>query len=997
MKKTVLFTVVLFAVSLLTRAQQTTFPLNGIHDEDNRYYAFVHARLVVDPNTILEDATLLIRNGKVEQSGTSVTIPNGAVVYDLTGKSIYPAFIDVYSDHGMPEIKREQRGSGTQYESNKEGAFAWNQALQPEVRADALFHHDEKDAAKRLEAGFGALNVFNKDGISRGSSALVGLADLRDNDLVIKGQAAAHLSFSKGSSRQSYPTSLMGSIALLRQTYMDGQWYKASAGEHNLSLEAWNSIQSLPQIFEVGDKWSAVRADKIGDEFRIQYVIKGNGDEYQRIDAMKATGAVFILPVNFPEAYGVSDPYDALLVNLDELKHWEMAPSNPAALAKAGIAFALTADGLKDPGKFIASVRKAMEYGLTEQQALKALTQTPAQILKVSDKIGDLRPGKAANFLITSGPLFDESTTIYENWNLGRKKVIADINQPDIRGNYNLKVGNENYQLEISGKADKVKAKLIITDSVSVKVNLNQDGRAVSMSLQPDSSAEGVIRLSGTVIEDHNMSGQGQLAGGTWVSWRAVQTEPFTPKEKKDKPMEPHELGTLVYPNAAYGRVAYPPQETVVIRNATVWTNTDQGIVQNADVLIRDGKIIQVGKITLPGGAKEIDGTGKHVTPGIIDEHTHIAGSGGINEAGQAISAEVRVGDILNPDDINIYRQLSGGVTAAQVLHGSANPIGGQSAIIKLRWGQSPEALKIKGADGFIKFALGENVKWSNRSPSYNDRYPQTRMGVEQLYFDAFIGAREYDEAWKSYNASKGKMAMPRRDLELETLAEILNKKRFITCHSYVQSEINMLMHVADSMGFRVNTFTHILEGYKVADKMKAHGVGGSTFSDWWAYKYEVKDAIPYNGALMHGVGVTVAYNSDDAEMARRLNQEAAKAVKYGGVSEEEALKFVTLNPAKLLHLDNRMGSIKSGMDADIVIWSEHPLSIYARAEKTFVDGRCLYDVKEDEAMQIEIAKERDRLIQKMMDEKGPDSKKPSMKRSRQYHCETLEDEELIK
>jgi imidazolonepropionase-like amidohydrolase len=301
--------------------------------------------------------------------------------------------------------------------------------------------------------------------------------------------------------------------------------------------------------------------------------------------------------------------------------------------------------------------------------------------------------------------------------------------------------------------------------------------------------------------------------------------------------------------------------------------------------------------------------------------------------------------------------------------------------------------MKFEGADGFIKFALGENVKQSNWGDMNTIRYPQTRMGVEQVYIDGFTRAREYQNRWTAYNKSGGKLQLPRKDLELEALSEILNKKRFITCHSYQQGEINMLMHVADSFNFRVNTFTHILEGYKVADKMKRHGVGASTFSDWWAYKFEVMEAIPYNGRILHDMGVVTAYNSDDAEMARRLNQEAAKAIKYGNVSEEEALKFVTLNPAILLHIDNRVGSIKEGKDADVVIWDNNPLSIYAKVQKTFVDGVCYYDATEEEQMVENIYKEKTRLMNKSLDEKGKGANmgKPSYKMEELNHCNNKE------
>ena len=368
-----------------------------------------------------------------------------------------------------------------------------------------------------------------------------------------------------------------------------------------------------------------------------------------------------------------------------------------------------------------------------------------------------------------------------------------------------------------------------------------------------------------------------------------------------------------------------------------------------------------------------------------------------MNESGQSVTAEVSISDVVNSDDINIYRQLAGGVTTSQLLHGSANPIGGQSAIIKLRWGKSPEEMKVDGANGFIKFALGENVKQSNWGDRNTIRFPQTRMGVEQVYYDAFYRAKEYQAEWTLYNAKNKReqkqSTAPRYDLELEVLSEILDSLRFVTCHSYIQSEINMLMHVADSMGFTINTFTHILEGYKVADKLREHGAAASTFSDWWAYKFEVNDAIPFNGAILHNNGVLTGFNSDDAEMGRRLNQEAAKAVKYGGVSEEEAWKFVTLNPAKMLHLDDRLGSIKEGKDADIVIWSDNPLSVYAKVEQTYIDGIKYFDLEHDADLRKRNQAEKERLIQKMLNEKKAGKPVRKIKEEKQllYECETIQ------
>jgi imidazolonepropionase-like amidohydrolase len=544
-----------------------------------------------------------------------------------------------------------------------------------------------------------------------------------------------------------------------------------------------------------------------------------------------------------------------------------------------------------------------------------------------------------------------------------------------MRGKYKLVLntpsGPVNYTLDFKNNSA---ASIIGKDTVTSK--FYYDGRQVRINFAPERRS-GDIRLSGMINNDV-WTGTGEDTAGNRLTWTATLAEASTAADstRRRRPQGP--IGKVTYPFEPFGweEGNAPKQETILIKNATVWTNEKEGVLQNTDVLIKNGKIAAVGKNLSDASARVIDGTGKHVTPGIIDEHSHIAASS-INEGGQSVSSEVRIGDNLNPDDINIYRQLSGGVTTSHILHGSANTIGGQTQLIKLRWGANDEDLKFKSWPGQIKFALGENVK---RSPSAignssnNNRYPDTRMGVEQVLIDAFTRAKDYQRAWKDYNDNKGKKGYagyaPRRDLELDALVEILENKRFITCHSYLQSEINSSIHVAEQMGYHYNTFTHILEGYKVADKMKAHGANASTFSDWWNYKMEVQDAIPYNAAIMHNVGLNVAINSDDAEMARRLNQEAAKIVKYGGVSEEEALKMVTLNPAKMLHVEDKVGSLKVGKDGDVVLWSDHPLSIYAKSLYTIVDGTIYFDREKDEQMQKLVDAERIRLVKKMVAEK---------------------------
>ncbi len=443
--------------------------------------------------------------------------------------------------------------------------------------------------------------------------------------------------------------------------------------------------------------------------------------------------------------------------------------------------------------------------------------------------------------------------------------------------------------------------------------------------------------------------------------------KPDAKKEEKEKPAR-KPLYAVNYPLGAYGFSAQPEQPALVaFTNATIWTSGPAGILQNATMIVRQGKIVEVGKgIAIPEGAKVIDLAGRHIAPGIIDCHSHIASDGGINEGAQAVTAEVRIGDFIHPDDIAIYRQLAGGVTAANILHGSANPIGGQNQVIKLRWGGGDEAMKFAGAAPGIKFALGENPKQSNwENP--NPRYPQSRMGVEQVIRDSFTAARDYGRRWDQWKQDR-KGLPPRVDLELQTILEILNKQRMIHCHSYRQDEILALLRTCESFGIKVDVLQHILEGYKVAGEMKRHGSMASTFSDWWAYKFEVYDAIPYNGALMHQVGIVVSFNSDDAEMGRRMNQEAAKAVKYGGVPPAEALKFVTLNAAKQLRIEDRTGSLEAGKDADFAIWSVSPLSPLSRCEQTWIDGRRYFDLEADMKMRAEARSMRAALIQRVLE-----------------------------
>ncbi|MBC7629403.1 amidohydrolase family protein [Ferruginibacter sp.] len=963
---------------------QATFPVNDIANPQEDCYAFINATIVTNAQTTLQNAVLVIRKGKIEAVGSKATVPKDAVVVDCKGKYLYPSFIDMYSNYGTEAVQKIAGGGfrgASQMLSNTKGAYGWNQAIRSETDAAKIFSVNDVKAKELRAVGFGTVLTHQMDGISRGTGAVVTLATEKENMVMLKERAAASYSFNKGSSTQDYPTSLMGSIALLRQNFLDAQWYKTKPATEgiNLSLQAFLDNQGLPQIFEGNDKWSDLRADKVGDEFNVQYIIKAGGNEYQRINEVKATNASFIVPLNFPQAMDVEDPADARFVSLADMKHWELAATNPAAFEKANINFALTTNGLKETNTFLSNLRKAIQQGLSQQKALKALTETPATLLGMYDKVGSLEAGKLANFLIVSAPVFSDKAVVYQNWIQGNKYILKEDGWNDIRGNYTLVINNEPNTLSIKGEASKPSAEIIGKDTTKVELIIKDKLVLMVIDYKKDSTRD--ARLNG-IISDDTWSGTGQTIGGNLLSWTAIKTAPLVALVDSVKKKKTDSLaivsGTITYPFNGYGFTETPKQQNILIKNATIWTSEKEGILLNTDVLIKSGKIAAIGKNLTDAAARIIDGTGKHLSAGIIDEHSHIAGTGGINECSQSVTSEVRIGDILDPEDVDIYRQLSGGVTSSHILHGSCNTIGGQTQLIKLRWGATAEQLKFANSAPFIKFALGENVKRSYGQS--NNRFPDTRMGVEQVLTDAFTRARDYEKM------GPGK----RRDLELDALVEILNKKRFITCHSYVQSEITAMIRVADKFGFIVNTFTHILEGYKVADKMKVHGSNASTFSDWWSYKMEVVDAIPQNAYLMQQVGLNVAINSDDPEMARRLNQEAAKSVKYTSMNEEDALKMVTINPAIMLHVADRTGSIKIGKDADLVLWSDNPLSIYARAETTMVDGIVYYDIEKDKLLRQGITKERARLIQKMDGAKkgGEKMSPPSPSYKERNYCE---------
>tara|TARA_R110000868_G_scaffold214447_1_gene464537 strand:+ start:2430 stop:5453 length:3024 start_codon:yes stop_codon:yes gene_type:complete len=952
---------------------QETFPKNDISDQRPQAMALTHATIVVNPETILKDATLIVRDGIIEAVVPQTQIPNGYREIDLRGKYIYPSFIDMFSHYGQPKVVIPPRGSPyvkrEQVQSDTKGAYNANEAIKSDYQSAEHFQVDKKAAEKLRAQGFGTVATIRPDGIARGTASLVVLDEGNENNMVIKPKAAAHYSFDKGSSSQDYPVSPMGAIALLRQTFYDAQWYATKQQKPfiDLALESFNESSNLPQIMEADGWLTALRANKISEEFKLNFIIKGGGDEYQRIEEIKQMNAPLIIPLNFPSAFDVSDPYLTRKISLTDLKHWELAPSNPARLEDKGITLAFTAYPMESSSDFLENLRKSVSYGLSTKKALSALTTVPASLLKINESLGTLEKGKLANFIIADGDLFDKNTVLLENYIKGARFIINASPDSKMTGEYSLTAGNLNAVFKLETKNSKYVAQLVLPDGTENKAAFTMDGDLPLLEFEVDDKKYNLVGWTHTEGEHMVFKGDGTVNFKEKITWKATKntTEKDIEIDKKDS-AELKAEGAVIFPFMAFGTSEKIEPETILITNATVWTNEKEGILENTDVLLSDGKIAEIGKNLKSKTTKTIDGTGKHLTPGIIDEHSHIALSA-VNEIA-ANSGMVRMQDVLNSENAGIYRALAGGVVAAHLLHGSSDPIGGQSALIKLKWGENPEGLKISNAAPFIKFALGENPKRSKSAPSI--RFPRSLMGLEQFYSNAFTEALDYREEWNRYNGldkkQKSRAVEPRRDLLKEAMLEIVEGRRFISAHSYQQKEMLMLMDVANRYGFTINTFTHVLEGYRIADKMLEHGVGGSTFSDKWNFKWETRNAIPYNATIMNNVGVLTAINSDSQETIRHLNHEAAKSIKYGNTSTEDALKMITLNPAKLLHLDDTMGSIKKGKSADVVLWSGPPLSVYSKPEKTIIEGAIYFDIERDKMLREKNEQERSRIIQLM-------------------------------
>jgi len=979
------------AVSALPGAAAGQMPNQEPHPPP--YFAITNARIVTVSGPVIENGTVVIANGLIAGVGTDVSIPPEAWVIDGTGLTVYPGLIDALSSLGL-----ENGGAGAQARATNPSAdgpedrpatYSWRAA------ADALTVDSESFAMWR-EGGFTTVMTVPSDGLVAGQGAVVNLKDGRPVENVVRSPAALRLNLSGPRGTRGYPSSLFAVIAYHKQLFLDAEHYsRATAADqaraaglerpaYDRTLEPVSSAveQQWPVLIPGSDAREIIRAIDLGRTLGVRTVVYGAGQAYDVSSELAAAEAAVLVGTQWPERTRDADPESEEELSSMRSRAW--APSTPAALYEAGVPFAFYSDGAASPRGALAGVRKAMEAGLPAEVALRALTLSPAEIYGVSDRLGSVEAGKIANLVVTEGDLLDEGVKIKIVFVEGQKFEKREAGRPaeapavELNGTWTLTVesprGTQESTAELIMSADgrlsgsvrgqrgdgSITEGWVSGNNFSFTVAMSMGGRTVEAAytgtLETDEMAGSVA--FGRFSSEFKGT---KTAGAATVVAAADRPSPAEPQPAA----EADAIAPAVGPMSVLVDWDAPPAD-LLIQNATVMT-VSQGTIENASILVRNGKIAAVGTdVSVPNNANVIDASGKYVTPGVIDAHSHVA-TDAVNEGSIAVSSMVRIEDVIDPTDVNIYREAAGGVTTSHVLHGSANPIGGQSATIKHRWGEDAEGLLFVGAMPTIKFAMGENVKRSNSpaTPGTPRRYPGTRMGTLDVMRQAFIDATEYRREWNQWEQRRRanrNTVPPARDLKLEPLVEVLEGKRWVHAHAYRADEMLQMIRLAQEFDFKIATFVHGLEGYKLADEIAASGFGVSTFSDWWAYKMEAYDAIPYNAALMTQRGVLVSINSDSQEEARHLTQEAGKTMKWGGLSADQALALVTLNPAIQLGIDDKVGSIEAGKDADLVIWENHPLSAFAKTLTTIIDGRVVFDVERDVERQEAIAAEKEAL-----------------------------------
>ncbi len=906
--------------------------LAGPPPEPPPFYAIQGVRVEVGDGTVLDRATVVIENGTITAVAADAPVPPHARIIDGEGLTVFPGLIDAMGS--LPQPRRPGGGpaaggpapGGPRRRPDPGSPLPRGPEDRPQTtpwkRAADDLALDAEAVETWRKAGFTSVAARAGQGLFPGRLSLVrfGEPGAAPEHQVVAPELAQMASFDTGGGFGAYPGALMGKIAYLRQVLLDAGHYAAAVAAYDADPGGWRrpdfdrtlaplaaTAAGNERILLPGSSAAEIgRALRLGEEFGLDSIIYGGQEAYRLAGELAAAGVPVLVDVDWPEALpeGERDP-DADRP-LRQILHERLAPSTPVELAEAGAQFAFSSGGAKSAAEFLAGVRRAVEGGLEPGRALTALTRDAAATYGLEDRMGTVAEGLAADLVLADGYPWQESVRVAAVFVDGRRYALdVDADAGAAEGAEGAEGGEDDTASETEGAEETAEAQEAAPDG--------RHGGGRGRGRAGDAKdAPAPLRLA-EVAERYET-----VAGDSAV--------PMTGPYRQD--------------------------DVLALVGGTVLTMAGETI-ENGTVVVRDGRIAAVGRrVRPPRDAHVIDAAGRYVIPGIIDAHSHIAAEGGINEGSLAVTSMVRVADVVDPTDIGIYRALAGGVTTINVLHGSANPIGGQNQVLKLRWGQDADGMRFEGAPPGIKFALGENPKRSRSFGQAPRRYPATRMGVLDVIRQAFTEAAEYQAAWARHREAEAageRSRPPARDLELEALVEILEGRRLVHAHSYRADEILQLLRLAEELGFRIATLQHVLEGYRVADEIAAHGAGASTFSDWWAYKVEAYEAIPYNAALMTDRGVVVSINSDDAEEMRHLNHEAAKTVKWGGLSDEQALALVTINPAKQLRIDDRVGSIEVGKDADLVIYDGHPLSSYAVVQMTLVDGKVYFDRELDQ------------------------------------------------
>jgi imidazolonepropionase-like amidohydrolase len=958
------------ASSLEAQQSSRTEPVTGLRDNSTGFHALVGARVVTAPGQVLTNATVVIRNGLITAVGAGLTAPVGARVWDLKGLTVYPGFLDASAD----------LGGDAPPQGGDVGPTHWN----PQVRAWFSTTSNARDDSTRRIAlrslGFGTVLAVPRQGIFRGTASVVNLGDAGLRDRVLRPDLAQAIGFQRTIPLGGlYPNSSMGTIALLKQTFMDAEWYTRAwaayeaSGRAMLPPETSEALAALgravkgtqPVYFETDSEEEYLRAYKLAQDYKLSPWFRGSGQEYRLLDVLKGRTQPLVVPLAFPDAPNVSSPEAAANVALADLRHWYLAPTNPAQLAAANVPFAITADGLSSLQQFLPNLRTAVARGLAADKALAALTTVPATWLGLEKTHGTIAVGKAANLVVADGDLFTEEASVRDVWVQGRAYGVTRPPQIDPRGTWTIASNDpgvaKNAVLRLEGPLNRIRGTIEMegqrpTNLATARI-IAETGRLEVTFPGESVGLEGSVLLAGSVT-DSAFFGWLSLPNGTDATYRGTRTEGFQgPARGVVAAKVPKIDLPNLRPSMEFGRSAPPAQPAaVVVRNATVWTQGPQGRLENADLLVQAGKVVRVGqRLAAPAGAVEINAQGKHVTPGLIDPHTH-SGVSDVNETGFAIVPEVNMGDVVTHNNIWFYRQLAGGLTTTMIKHGSANPIGGENVYVKIRWGSLPDEYKLEGAPRTVKFALGENPK---RSPT---RYPNTRMGVQEIIRDHFSAARDYEKEWKAWEKSKTGIP-PRKDLRMDAILDILNQKLLVSAHGYRADEFLALVRLAEEFGFRIQTLQHGVEAYKIASELKKSGVGAVVWSDWGAFKMEAYDNTTYNVRLLLEAGVVTSLHSDNSEISSRMNWEAGKLLRTG-VKDIDALGTVTLGAAKAIAIDSRVGSLEAGKDADFVIWSGNPLSQFTKAEQTWVEGRKYFSLDEDKVLREDVARQRAQLIQ---------------------------------